>query len=752
MKTEKFDITGMGCAACAAHIEKELKKQDGVHSVQVNLLSNSMTASFDENVLDARGIEQAVSQAGYKACLRAEKKQDEYNISQSNIKQQKLKKRWRISLVLLIPLLYLAMGPMVGLPLPAFILPTSNPLSFAGLQLLLTLIIVIVNRSYFDRGFAAMLRLSPNMDTLVALGTSAAITYSLVVVVRMALAWLESDSATTAHLLHKLYFESGATILTLVTLGKYLESRSKQQTSGAITKLMSLTPQTAIVLRDGIQIESAIDDLCVGDLLLVKQGERIPVDGIVSEGEASVDESALTGESIFVFKRPGDRLLSGSINQSGLLIFRATAVGQDSTLSQIIRLVENTSSSKAAIAKTADKVSAIFVPTVVVLALATLFIWLANGEAFSMALERAIAVLIISCPCALGLATPVAIMAGTGRAAELGILVKTPDFFELARKINSVALDKTGTITQGQAQISGSYTEDENSEEEILQIAAALESLSNHPLAKAVREAAEQRGLTLPEVSDFETQPGLGLTGKIRGESYAVGNQQLLSKQGIYLSEACSSSAQQAAKQGKTPLFVAQGNRAIGFLVLADSIKTGSREAIKQFVDMGCEPLMLTGDRKETAEAIRKQAGIERVFAEVLPQDKDKEIARLQNEGRCVAMVGDGINDAPALARADVGIAIGSGTDIAIETADVILMRNDLRDAAKALRLGRATLNIIRQNLFWAFFYNLLGIPLAAGMFYPIFGWQLSPMFAAAAMSLSSVTVVSNALRLTKFK
>jgi Cu+-exporting ATPase len=755
VKTKKFDITGMTCTACAAHIEKSVGKLAGIQSVNVNLLSNSMTVSFDESRLKTAHIEQAVKNAGYGAHLNRENNQAAVSNAPGTDyvkpEQQEMKTRWMVSLIFLLPLLYIAMGQMTGAPIPAFLSGVENALAFAFTQLLLTLPIVFVNWKYFQRGFTSLVRLSPNMDSLIAIGSSAAIVYGVFIIYGMAFALGRGNMAAAAHFTHNLYFESGATILTLITLGKYLEARSKNKTSEALSKLMNLSPKTAVVIRGGVQAEIPVEQVVVGDLLAVKPGAQLPVDGIIEEGSASVDESALTGESIPVYKQKGDTALSASVNQSGFFTFRATKVGSDTTLSQIIRLVEDAASSKAPISKLADKISAVFVPVVIVIAVATFSVWLLLGYPFDFALARAIAVLVISCPCALGLATPVAIMAGTGKGAELGILIKSAETFETAQKIDTIVLDKTGTLTEGKPQVVGVYVNKELSEKELIRLIAALEVRSEHPLAKAVLAEAEKRSLTLPEVENFQVFPGLGVSGVIGGKTYFAGNAKLTSDNGIEPGS-FGELADALAESGKTPLFVADGKTVAGLIAVADVIKPASREAVQQFNNMGCRVVMLTGDHRKTAEAICRELGIETAVSEALPHEKDREILRLQSEGKTVMMIGDGINDAPALMRADVGVAIGSGTDIAVETAGVALMKNDLRDAVTALRLGHSVMRTIKQNLFWAFFYNILGIPLAAGLFYSLLGWQLNPMFAAAAMSLSSVTVVGNALRLRRFK
>jgi len=755
MKTEKFDVTGMTCASCVAHVEKSVSKLEGVKTVNVNLLTNSMTVNFDDEKLKIDSIEKSVESAGYEAHVRelATNPVDRSipKIDFVQLEQDEMKMRWWVSLVFLIPLLYISMGHMLGLPYPHDFHATENALLYAFTQFLLTLPIAFVNKKYFINGFKTLLKAAPNMDSLIALGSSAAIVYGIFAIYRIGYALGHADMETVNHFSQDLYFESGATILTLITLGKYLEAKSKSRTSDAITHLMNLAPKTATVLRENQEIEIPVEQVVVGDIVIVKPGQRVPVDGIVESGNSSVDESALTGESMPVFKQKGDAILSASMNKSGYFMLHVTKVGNDTTLAHIIQLVEEASSSKAPISKLADKISSIFVPVVIGIALLSIVVWMLVGYPFDFALSIGIAVLVISCPCALGLATPVAIMVGTGKGAEHGILIKSAESLEMAHKIDTVVLDKTGTITEGKPQVTDIFTGTSISENQLLELAAALEKPSEHPLSEAILMEAEKRGLKIKTVENFQAIPGQGIEATIAGEKYLAGNLKLMTDRNINLHEFAKLS-DKLADEGKTPLFIADEKEIIGIIAVADVVKPTSKEAVELFKTLGMDVVMLTGDHARTAAAIQSQLGITSVIAEVMPQDKDKEVARLQAAGRTVAMVGDGINDAPALMRSNLGIAIGAGTDIAIESADVVLMRSDLLDAVTTLRLSKAVMINIKQNLFWAFFYNIIGIPLAAGVFYSVLGWKLNPMFAAAAMSFSSVTVVLNALRLLRFK
>lgn len=753
---QKFDVTGMSCASCSAHVEKSVSKIAGVQEVQVNLLTNSMTVVYDDSVTSSGEIVSAVEKAGYGACpIQRQASLQAYSslpVSREDpaLKEQKeMKRRLIISLVFLIPLFYLSMGHMMGLPIPWFFQGEENALAFAFTQLLLCLPIALVNRHYFTGGFAALWHRSPNMDSLIGIGSAAALVYGVWAIYQIGFGLGHGD----LHLVHEysmdLYFESAGMILTLITVGKYLESRAKGKTSQAITKLINLAPKTAVRLTDGVEQEIPLEMVQAGDILAVKPGQSIPTDGRVAEGLSAVDESAITGESIPVEKQPGDPVTGGSINQSGYLKIEATKVGGDTTLAQIIRLVEEASSSKAPISKLADRVSGVFVPIVISIAVLAIIVWLLVGEPFSFALSIGISVLVISCPCALGLATPTAIMVGTGKGAENGILIKSAEALEVAHSVGAVVLDKTGTITEGKPHVTDLV--DVGRVPNLLQLAASLEKNSEHPLAAAIVAEAQKQNLSLLPVEDFVSEPGKGIRGRIKGKIYLAGNQKIIEENGVDI-RALERPAARLAEEGKTPMFFAQDGQAIGIIAAADIIKPTSAQAVAEWKAMGIDVVMLTGDNERTAAAIQKQVGITRVVAQVMPQDKEKEVRAIQQSGKKVAMVGDGINDAPALTAADVGIAIGAGTDIAIESADIVLMKSDLMDAVTAIQLSKATLRNIKENLFWALFYNSLGIPLACGVFFFLLGWKLNPMFAAAAMSLSSVFVVSNALRLKFFR
>lgn len=751
MQKEKFALTGMTCSACQAHIEKSVAAMDGVQAVRVNLLSNSMLAEWDESRTDSAAIIRTVEKAGYGASIPSTASPSGAPKNQTAAEAlHKMKMRLILSFAFTLPLFYISMGHMMGWPLPNLFHGNANAVTFAFTQFLLCLPVLYVNRSYFEKGFRALLHGAPNMDSLIAIGASAAMLYGAAAIYVIGWGLGHADQALVAAYSMDLYFESAATILTLITVGKFLEARSKGKTGDAIAKLMDLAPKTALVIRDDAEIELPIEEVCVGDILLVKPGARIPVDGVVTQGLSAVDESALTGESIPVEKKPGDKVSAASVNKTGSFRFSATKVGADTTLSQMIALVEEAANSKAPISKLADKVSGIFVPVVIAIALIATATWLVLGYSPAFALSIGIAVLVISCPCALGLATPVAIMVGTGKGAENGILIKSAEALEQMQSIDTVVLDKTGTITQGTPRVTEIVCNTE--EAALLQIAVALEKDSEHPLAEAIIAEGERRALSCPAATDFLAIPGRGVSGTVDGIPYFAGNAKLMEENGI-LDAALLAQGEEMASQGKTPLYFADAaqKKLLGFIAVADVVKPTSRDAIAQLQSLNIDVVMLTGDNARTAEAIRAQVGVNRAVSEVLPQDKEREIARLQAEGKKVAMVGDGINDAPALARADVGIAIGAGTDIAIESADIVLMRSDLLDAVGAVRLSKAVMRNIRQNLFWAFFYNSVGIPLAAGVFFTLFQWKLNPMFAAAAMSLSSVCVVTNALRLRFF-
>ena len=752
MEKKQFDVTGMTCAACSARVEKCVGKLEGVRSVQVNLLAGSMTVCYDERATGVEAIEHSVEEAGYGAHVRREDEAASAAAGLERVRQEQhgMRRRWWWSLVFLVPLLYVAMGHMLGWPLPPFLAGDSRALALGLCQLALLLPIMVLNRRYYTVGFRTLFRGSPNMDSLVAMGSFAAFAYGVYAVVRIGVGTGAADWDTVRRFAHDLYFESAGTILTLVTLGKYFESKSKGKTSEAITKLMNLAPETAILVRFGMEKEVPVSEVRVGDLVRVKPGGRVPVDGVIEQGSGSVDESALTGESLPVFKQPGDAVLTATINRTGAFTLRATKVGRDTTLAHIIGLVNEAASSKAPISRLADRVSAVFVPVVIGIAVLATVVWLLLGRPFDFALSIGIAVLVISCPCALGLATPVAIMVGTGRAAECGILVKSAESFEKAKKIDTVVLDKTGTITEGRPQVTDVVSR-ALGREEVLAVLAALERPSEHPLAEAVLREAVRWGVPRLEADAFRVVPGLGVEGDVDGRHYRAGSLEFMRRCGADVA-GYAADAEALAGRGRTPLFLADEGGVLGLVAVADVVRPSSREAIGQMRRAGMEVVMLTGDNRRTAEAIRSELGIPHVVAEVLPQDKDREVLRLQAGGRSVAMVGDGINDAPALTRADLGIAVGSGTDIAIESADMVLMKGDLRDAVTAFRLSRAVLRNIRENLFWAFIYNIVCIPLAAGVFYPLLGWKLSPMLAAAAMSFSSVSVVLNALRLRRFK
>ncbi len=821
---ERYHISGMTCSACSSHVEKAVQKLAGAESVSVNLLTETMEVTYDQEALDEEKIVSAVEKAGYGAELvgggmersagseagrRAAgqagfcsdntcgledggaggrgagqkasggKQNRSRDSVQKKAKEDARAMKWRllISIVFLLPLMYVAMYHMYhewfGVPIPKFMLRyfhgSENALTFALTQLLLLLPIVYVNRKFFSVGFKTLRHFTPNMDSLIALGASAAIGYGVFAMYRISFGLGHGELDVVEQYAHDLYFESAGMILTLITVGKYLESRSKGKTSEAITRLMDLSPKTAVLLREGVEVEVPTEDVREGDIFLVKPGSLIPVDGSVLEGISSVDEAAITGESVPVEKQQGDRVVSATVNKAGFLKCRADRVGEDTTLSQIIRLVEEASASKAPIAQLADKVAGVFVPVVMGIALITLLVWLFAGAGAEFAISCAIAVLVISCPCALGLATPVAIMVGTGVGAGCGVLIKSGEALQQARDVDTVVMDKTGTITAGRLKVmeAGVCVQDMELGR-MMQIAAALERQSEHPLAEAVVEHAVSMKYEIPKVRDFRAVFGRGVEGVLGEPSSAagndgtgaddcarrffVGNLPFMEENGILVEPKVKQGIDALADRGMTPLLVAEEGRFLGVIGMADEIKATSMAAIRRFQEMGVHVVMLTGDNKRTAEAVRKQMEIEEVAAEVLPQDKEKVIRRMKDAGHKVAMIGDGVNDAPALAAADVGMAIGAGTDVAMESADIVLMKSDLRDAVTAVRLSRAVIRNIKQNLFWVFFYNAIGIPLAAGVWYPVFGVKLNPMFGAAAMSLSSIFVVCNALRLRGFK
>ena len=834
---ERYHVTGMSCSACSSHVEKAVNKLENVEKASVNLLTETMDVTYDETKITSAEIIDAVVKAGYGASVMIEDSAagaggqstfgnaGSIGRSAADGKQELQQKldadaramKWRlgISIGFLIPLMYVSMHHMLkewfGIPVPAFIVNTmhgnANAMNFAMTQFLLLLPILYVNRKFFSVGFKTLAHRSPNMDSLIALGSGAALVYGIFAMYRISYGLGYGDMAVVEHYSHDLYFESSGTILTLITVGKYLESRSKGKTSEAITKLMNLAPKVAILVTwDGQEKEVPTESLQKGDVFLVKPGSLVPVDGIVLEGNSSVDEAAITGESVPVEKQAGDHVVSATVNKAGFLKCRADRVGDDTTLAQIIRLVEEASASKAPIAQLADKVAGVFVPTVMTISLITLIVWLLNGATAEFAISTAIAVLVISCPCALGLATPVAIMVGTGVGAGNGILIKTGEALQQAKEIDTVVLDKTGTITSGKLKVEevGGYQSNFPADA-MIQIAAALEKKSEHPLAEAVVEYAERFRLTIPEIVDFKATFGRGVEGALAadflaveaakndgptavfyagklgngsntsgngtrkapptgntvpdtgsvfpaGTKFYVGNLAFLQEKNITLPQGAAEGLNRMADEGMTPLLVAQEGRFLGIIGVSDTVKATSYEAINAWEKMGVRVIMLTGDNRRTAEAVRQKLGISEVVAEVLPQDKEKKVSELKAQGHKVAMIGDGINDAPALAAADVGMAIGAGTDVAMESADIILMKNDLRDAVTAMKLSRAVIRNIKENLFWAFFYNCIGIPLAAGVLYPAFQIRLNPMFGAAAMSLSSIFVVGNALRLRGFK
>ena len=768
MKTEKYNVTGMTCAACQANVTRCVSKLEGVEEVNVSLLANQMTVSYDESKVGEEDIIQAVEKIGYGASsleqqpATAQSKggfRSEWQARQDQAmnSQKQMKRRLISSIVLLVPLMYIAMGSMMGLPVPWFFVGMENSLVNALAQLLLTIPVLFINRHFFQTGFKALWHRAPNMDSLVAIGSGASLVYGLFAMFRLAYGFGHGDMELVHEYAHALYFESAAMILTLVTVGKYLEARSKSKTGDALGKLVDLAPKTAVVLRGEVEQTIPAEQVVAGDIVVIRPGEGIPVDGVVTEGHGYVDQAAITGESIPVEKNPGDQVISATINKNGTFQFQASKVGEDTTLSQIIRLVDEASNSKAPIARLADKVSGVFVPVVIAIAIVTAIVWLIAGMGFEFALSNAISVLVISCPCALGLATPVAIMVGTGKAAEMGILIKSAESLENLHNVDTIVLDKTGTITSGHPAVTDVLPLDRSlTEEQFLAEAAAAEFGSEHPLAQAVVERAQQLGLSLPKAEAFEAVAGRGIRAKVNGREYLAGNLAFLEEnhQPATLEErsAAKSVVNKLAQEGKTPLLFLRDGKLLGVIAVADTIRETSRAAIQRFNEMGLHVVMLTGDNKVTAEAIRKELGIEQAISDVLPTQKEAHIRSLQEEGHKVAMVGDGINDAPALTRADIGIAIGAGTDIAIESADVVLMKDSLDDVAAAIDLSRAVVRNIHMNLFWAFFYNVLGIPLAAGVLYPAFQLRLSPMIGSAAMSLSSVCVVTNALRLRFFK
>lgn len=765
MKKEKYQVTGMTCAACQANVTRCVQKLEGVQSVSVSLLANQMTVEYDETKLDGGTIIQAVAGIGYGAASMEQTNQAESGgfrsewearQSQAETNRKGMKFRLASSVILLIPLMYVAMGGMMGLPVPGILIGMENAMISALTQLVLTVPILVINRHFYQTGFKALVRKAPNMDSLVAIGSGASLIYGLFAMYRMAYGFGHNDMAVVHMYAHALYFESAAMILTLVTVGKYLEARSKSRTSDALGKLVDLAPKNAIVLRDGQEQTIPAEQVIAGDTVIIRPGESIPVDGVVTEGYGYVDQAAITGESIPVEKRAGDTVISATINKNGTFQFRASKVGEDTTLSQIIRLVDEAGNSKAPIARMADKVSGIFVPVVICIAIITALVWMGAGKDFEFALSNAIAVLVISCPCALGLATPVAIMVGTGKAAEYGILIKSAESLENLHNIDTIILDKTGTITSGHPSVTDvKVLAPDMTEQDFLIEAAAVEAGSEHPLAQAVVEKVKKEKLAQIKAGNFKSHTGRGVEAQVKGRQYLAGNLAFMQENGAFGTEEAEDVRRQMeifASEGKTPLLFLRDKKAAGIIAVADTVRESSRAAIADFRKMGLHVVMLTGDNKVTAEAIRRELDIEEAVSDVLPTEKEACVRSYQDKGHKVAMVGDGINDAPALTRADIGIAIGAGTDIAIESADVVLMKDSLQDVVTAIELSKAVIRNIHMNLFWAFFYNILGIPVAAGALFPAFGIRLSPMIGSAAMSLSSVCVVTNALRLRFFK
>ena len=732
----------MTCSACSAHVEKSVKNLNGVKSVNVNLLQNNMHVDFDETAVSVDDIINAVVSGGYGASVVGKKQEKKDNKIDNEISNMKF--RLIVSLVCLVPLMYISMGHMWGWPFLSVFHGAENGITFALTQMLLTLPIMYVNRKYYITGFKTLFHGAPNMDSLIAIGSGAAFTYGIIAIYCIGYGLGHGDKEFAHSYMINLYFESAAMILALITLGKFLESRAKGKTSQAIEKLIDLSPKTAVVIRDGKEVTVGVDDVQIGEIVVVKAGQSVPLDGVIVEGNGAIDESAITGESIAVEKNIGDKVIGATINKSGYFKFKVEKVGEDTALSQIIHLVEEASASKAPIAKLADKVSGIFVPVVISIAVITIIVWLLLGKGVSFALSMGISVLVISCPCALGLATPTAIMVGTGKGAQYGILTKSAESLETAHQVDTVVLDKTGTITEGKPSVTD-IAPVGISDKELLQIAASIEYLSEHPLAKAIVEKAD--GLKFSDVADFEQIVGQGVKGNVDGKKVLAGNYKMMRENNIEVSE-----DEIFANDGKTSLYFAVDNKFVGIIAVADTIKATSRQAIEDMRNMGLDVIMLTGDNAVTANAIKNKLSLSSAVAEVLPSDKEDEVRKLQQNGHKVAMVGDGINDAPALTRADVGIAIGAGTDIAIESADIVLMKSDLQDVVTSIELSHSVIKNIKENLFWAFFYNALGIPVAAGVLYGIAGLKLNPMIAALAMSFSSVFVVSNALRLRFFK
>ena len=744
---KKYDVRGMTCSACVANVTKAVEKLDGVSNANVNLMTNSMKVNFDENKINDEEIIKAVEKIGYGASPAGEKIKNEDGPVDE--RERALKHRLISSSIFMLVLMYIAMGPMVHLPTPRIFHGREGAVIFAFSQFLLALPVVYINRDFYISGFKGLKNRAPNMDSLVAIGSLAALVYGIFAIYMMAYGFGQGDMELVDAYRHNLYFESSAMILTLITVGKYLEEKSKNKTRSSLAKLMDLAPKMATVIEDGEEVVKNIENVRVGDILIVRPGESVAVDGKVIEGASSLDESAVTGESIPVQKSVGDRVISASINTTGSFKFKAEKVGEDTTISQIIKLVDEANQSKAPIAKLADEIAGVFVPAVLIISAITFGVWMYLGYGFENALNFAISVLVISCPCALGLATPVSIMVATGKSADFGLLFKNAEVLENLHKIDVIVMDKTGTITEGKPILTDIVTDLD--QDEFLKIAGSLEKNSQHPLASAILNYAEEKNINLDEIMNFNSVSGRGLNGEVAGNKYLAGNLEYMLEEKIDL-KGFKSKAEELAGEGKTSMYFANEKEVMGIISVKDLPKESSKDAIKLLRDMGKKIIMLTGDNEKTADAIAGEIGVDETLAGLLPQDKNKEIDKIQKNGKKVLMIGDGINDAPSLAKADIGMAIGHGTDVAIESSDVVLMRSDLLDVVSALELSKATIKNIKENLFWAFFYNTIGIPIAAGLLFPAFGIKLSPMFAAFAMSLSSVFVVNNALRLRRFK
>lgn len=744
MKEEKFTITGMSCAACSAHIEKAVKSLSGTEKVNVNLLQNTMEVSYDEALLSAENIIKAVENEGYGASIFGTKKNKKET---ENTGESSLKRRLILSLIFFVPLFYVSMGHMWGFWLPTFLLGHESAFNLAITELILTLPIVVINRAYYVSGFKALMRKAPNMDSLIAVGSASSLIYGVIITALIGMAIKSGDIEKAKALMMNLYLESAGMILSLITVGKFLEERSKGKTKDSIEKLINLAPEEATVIRDKKEIVIALADVRVGDTVILRPGARAPVDGVVTEGEAYIDEAVMTGESMPVRKIVGDNVRAATVNKAGFIKLSATKVGEDTAFAKIIHLVEEASSSKAPMARIADKASGVFVPVVMLISLLTFIIWLLVGESLSFAFTSAISVLVISCPCALGLATPVAIMVGMGKGADEGILIKSAETLEALHGVDTVVFDKTGTLSEGKPKVTDVITKEGVSEKELLSIAFSLEHKSEHPLAMAIIDYAEKIKAPKNDATNFFNMPGRGVCAMVNGKKAFAGNA-LLAKEMNATEAPWEEKAEELAKTGKTPLFIGLDGKISGIIAVGDTLREGAKEAVMRLHHMGIKNVMLTGDNPLVAGAVAKKLGISLVKAEILPEDKEKEVALLQSEGKKVAMVGDGINDAPALVRANIGIAVGAGTDVAIDCADVVLIKNDPCKVAQAIVLSKKVIRNIKQNLFWAFFYNIIGIPIAAGAFYYLWGWQLTPMLAAGAMSLSSVSVVTNALRL----